>query len=208
MCCVVPGNWTGALSPVHAALIPGGQAGVGPTLLLGPVRGHSRPVGKGKLTWCPARRSKPFALRARACYPRAGGDPVASGPVRSGHDREQLSRCALALVIPAQAGIHRPRSGWVMYVNSFRAARDFISFDERQKKRSKEKRCPRHSSLASVLPVDIFRLAVVARSKNGAHPCAPPCGCPACTGSFTGVGGQKRRQFPLRLPFRCRCRCR
>ena len=139
MCCVVPGNLTGALSPVHAALIPGGQADVGPTLLLGPERGHSRPAGKGKLTWCPALRSKPFALRARACYPRAGGDPVASGPVRSGHDREQLSRCALALVIPAQAGIHRPRSGWVMYVNSFRAARDFISFDERQKKRSKEK---------------------------------------------------------------------
>ena len=112
--------------------------------------------------------------------------------------RESENPCTLHVLIVASINSFRAardtsrhsRAGgnsWTLHVlivakiNSFRAARDFISFDKRQNKRSKEKTLSRRSSLASVIRVDIFRLAVVARSKNGTHPCAPPSGCPIRT---------------------------
>ena len=61
---------------------------------------------------------------------------------------------------------------------SFRtpAARGFISFDKRQKKRTKEKRFPRQNELGKRVFPGFSDSPSMARSENSGHPCPLPSG--------------------------------
>jgi hypothetical protein len=120
----------------------------------------------------------------------------------SGESRNPASRM---IVVPAEAGIHSVFAVVVACEEQRRFVRyaaEFISFDKRQKKRTKEKRFPRRSSPRVSLLSGFFDSPSMARSKNGAHPCAPPSGSPAGDGvqAFLEAKGEaKPSKAPLLL---------
>ena len=73
----------------------------------------------------------------------------------------------------------RESSGFELTVKQERSAcGGFISFDKRQKKRTKEKRFPRHGKRTNFVVAGIFRLAIHGSIEKRRTSCAPPSGSP------------------------------